>query len=194
MPEKTLVVLKPDAIQRGIVGDIISRFEKVGLKIIGAKMIVADQATMDRHYPSDRKEFIEGLGKRTIESYKEMGLNPAEQFKKLDPMQIGLEVRKWLVDFMMSGPVLAMVWEGPHAIEIVRKIVGSTLPQKSAPGTIRGDYSFDSSYLANTSNRPVRNLIHASGSEQEASFEVDLWFAESELHSYANVHHDHMIK
>lgn len=190
--EKTFVILKPDAVQRGIVGDIISRFEKVGLKIVAAKMIVADRQTLDRHYPADRKEFLEGIGKNTLRSYEEMGLKPEEQFDDLDPVVIGGQVRTWLVDFMMSGPVLAMVLEGPHAIEIVRKIVGSTLPQKSAPGTIRGDYSFDSSYLANTSNRPIRNLIHASGNAEEAAMEIDLWFSESEIHDYETIHQKHM--
>ncbi len=190
--EKTFVILKPDAIQRGIVGDIISRFEKVGLKIVAAKMIVADKKTLDKHYPADRKEFLQGIGKNTLRSYEEMGLKPEEQFADLDPAVIGAQVREWLVDFMMSGPVLAMVLEGPHAIEIVRKIVGSTLPQKSAPGTIRGDYSFDSSYLANTNNRPIRNLIHASGNGEEADMEIDLWFSESEIHDYETVHQKHM--
>lgn len=190
--EKTFVILKPDAVQRGIVGDVISRFEKVGLKIVGAKMIVADRATLDRHYPADRTEFLEGIGKNTIRSYEEMGLDPKEQFKGLDAIKIGAKVREWLVDFMMSGPVLAMVLEGPHAIEIVRKIVGSTLPQKSAPGTIRGDYSFDSSFLANSGKRPIRNLIHASGNSQEAAMEIDLWFSESEIHDYETIHQKHM--
>ncbi|MCU0667655.1 MAG: nucleoside-diphosphate kinase [Patescibacteria group bacterium] len=190
--ERTLVILKPDAVQRGIVGDVISRFEKTGLKLVGVKMITADKDTLDKHYPSDRKEFINGLGERTLQSYKEMGLKPEEQFKDVTPHAIGMLVRQWLVDFMMSGPVLAIVLEGPHAIEIVRKIVGSTLPQKAVPGTIRGDYSFDSSYLANSANRPVRNLIHASGSTEEAEFEVGLWFSESEIHEYDTVHHRHM--
>lgn len=190
--EKTFVIVKPDAIQRGIIGDIISRFEKVGLKIVAAKMIVADRNTLDKHYPADRTEFLKGIGQNTLRSYDEMGLDPKTQFSDLDPVKIGTQVREWLVDFMMSGPVLAMVLEGPHAIEIVRKIVGTTLPQKSAPGTIRGDYSFDSSFLANTGNRPIRNLIHASGNAEEADTEIGLWFSESEIHDYDTVHQKHM--
>lgn len=190
--EKTFVIVKPDAIQRGIIGDIISRFEKVGLKIVAAKMIVADRKTLDQHYPADRTEFLRGIGQNTLRSYDEMGLDPKTQFSDLDPVKIGSQVREWLVDFMMSGPVLAMVLEGPHAIEIVRKIVGTTLPQKSAPGTIRGDYSFDSSFLANTGNRPIRNLIHASGNAEEADTEIGLWFSESEIHDYDTVHQKHM--
>lgn len=192
--ERTLVVLKPDAVQRGIVGDIIGRFEKVGLKIIAAKMIVADKDTLDKHYPANRKEFLEGIGTNTLRSYKEMGLKPEEQFDDLDPIKIGAQVREWLVDFMMSGPVFAMVLEGPHAIEIVRKIVGSTLPQKSAPGTIRGDYSFDSSFLANKNSRPIRNLVHASGNAEEAEMELGLWFSDAEMHDYQTVHQRHMAE
>jgi len=93
---------------------------------------------------------------------------------------------------MTSGPVLAFVLQGPHAIEVVRKIVGFTLPQKSQPGTIRGDYSFDSSYLANKNKRPIRNLIHASGNKEEAEFELSLWFSETDLFDYDTVHQAHM--
>jgi nucleoside-diphosphate kinase len=192
--ERTLVLLKPDAVQRGIVGDIISRFEKVGLKIVAAKMVLADKTVLDQHYPAERKEFLEGLGKNTLRSYEEMGLKPEEQFTDIDPAKIGAQVRKWLVDFMVSGPVFAMVLEGPHAIEIVRKLVGTTLPQKSAPGTIRGDYSFDSSYLANTNKRPIRNLIHASGNIDEATVEIALWFTDEEIHTYETIHQRHMAE
>lgn len=190
--EKTLVVLKPDAVQRGIVGDIITRFERVGLKIVASKLFIPSQELLDKHYPADRKEFVEGLGGRTLESYREMGLDPIEQFGSEDAARIGESVRAWLTEFMRSGPVFAFVLEGPHAIEVVRKIVGSTLPQKAQPGTIRGDYSFDSSYLANSANRPIKNLIHASGNIEEATFEVDLWFSDDEIVTYDTIHQKHM--
>ncbi len=191
--EKTLVILKPDAVQRGIIGEIISRFEKTGLKIIGAKMFIPDKAVLDRHYPAEREEFVKGLGERTLESYRETGLDPKEQFGHEDPQKIGHEVRKWLVDFMLSGPVFAMVLEGPQAIEICRKIRGHTVPTKASPGTITGDYSFDSPALANKGNRPIRNLVHASGNAEEAEFEIGLWFAESEQFDYQTVHQHHML-
>ncbi len=190
--EKTLVVLKPDAVQRGIVGDIITRFERVGLKIVASKLFIPPKELLDKHYPADRKEFVEGLGSRTLESYREMGLDPIEQFGSVDAARIGEAVRGWLTEFMRSGPVFAFVLEGPHAIEVVRKIVGSTLPQKAQPGTIRGDYSFDSSYLANSANRPIKNLIHASGNAEEAAFEVDLWFSDNEILAYDTIHQKHM--
>jgi nucleoside-diphosphate kinase len=93
-------------------------------------------------------------------------------------------VRVWLMDYLMEGPVLAMVLEGPHAVELVRKITGHTLPLVSAPGTIRGDYSYDSSYLANSSKRPIKNLIHASGNKEEAVYEIPLWFTKEEIQEY----------
>ncbi len=190
--ERTLVVLKPDAVQRGIVGDIITRFERVGLKIIAAKLFIPSKEMLDKHYPADREDFVRGLGNRTLDSYKEMGLDPIEQFGMEDAARIGEQVRTWLTDFMRSGPVFAFALEGPHAIEVVRKIVGSTLPQKALPGTIRGDYSFDSSYMANSASRPIKNLIHASGNAEEAKFELDLWFSDNEITEYDTVHQKHM--
>jgi nucleoside-diphosphate kinase len=191
--ERTLIVLKPDAVQRSIVGDIISRYEKVGLKIIGAKMFLADKELLNRHYPISRKEWVTGLGNKTLDNYKEQGINPFDDFGHNDPYKIGLIVQKWLVDFMASAPVLAMVLEGPHAIEIVRKIRGHTLPLKATPGTITGDYSFDSSAAANGGLRPIRNLVHASGNVKEAEFEIGLWFSKKELFDYETVHQKNML-
>jgi nucleoside-diphosphate kinase len=174
------------------VGDIITRFERVGLKIIAAKLFIPSKEMLDKHYPADREDFVRGLGNRTLDSYKEMGLDPIEQFGMEDAARIGEQVRTWLTDFMRSGPVFAFALEGPHAIEVVRKIVGSTLPQKALPGTIRGDYSFDSSYMANSASRPIKNLIHASGNAEEAKFELDLWFSDNEITEYDTVHQKHM--
>lgn len=187
MLERTLVVLKPDTVARGIMGDIISRFEKVGLKVIGAKMITVTKEHADKHYPSDRKEFIEGMGNKTLENYQSLGVDVKKEFGHDDPHKLGLEIREWLVSMITEGPVFAFILEGPHAVELVRKIVGHTLPLKAAPGTIRGDYSFDSSYLANTGKRPIKNMLHASGTKEEAEFEIDLWFKPEELHSYERV-------
>jgi nucleoside-diphosphate kinase len=191
--ERTLIVLKPDAVQRGIIGDIINRFEKVGLKIIGAKMFIPSKDLLNKHYPVDREEFITGLGNKTLENYKEQGINPREHFGHDDPHKIGLVVQKWLVDFMVSAPVFAMVLEGPHAIEVVRKIRGHTLPLKAMPGTITGDYSFDSSATANSALRPIRNLVHASGNKEEAEFEINLWFSKKELFDYETIHQKNML-
>lgn len=190
--ERTLVLLKPDAVQRNLVGEIITRFEKAGLKIAAAKMVKAAQALADKHYPKDRREFIEGMGHKTLGSYKEQGLDPHEQFGTEDPHKIGLEIQSWLVEGITSGPVIALVFEGPNAVSLVRKICGNTLPVKAEPGTIRGDYSFDSPDLANQQKRALRNLVHASGDKQEAEYEINLWFTEEELHAYDAVHQKHM--
>lgn len=191
--ERTLVVLKPDALQRGLAGEIIGRIEKTGLKIIGAKMFKPDKDLGNKHYPKERREFVEGLGKNTLRSYGEQGLDPKAQFGSDDAYKIGLTVQEWLVDFISSGPVLALVLEGPHAIEVVRKLVGVTTPSSAQPGTIRGDYSFDSPAAANAGSRPIRNLIHASGNTEEADFEIGLWFKPAELFDYETIHQKHMM-
>jgi nucleoside-diphosphate kinase len=191
--ERTLVVLKPDAVQRGLAGEIIGRFEKIGLKIIGAKMFKPDQDLGNKHYPKERREWVEGLGNNTLRSYKEQGLDVKQQFGSEDPHAIGLIVHKWLVDFISSGPVLAMILEGPHAIGVVRKLIGSTTPETADPGTIRGDYSFDSPAAANAGQRPIRNLVHASGNKEEADFEINLWFGADELFDYETIHQKHMM-
>lgn len=191
--ERTLVIIKPDAIQRGIIGEILTRFEKVGLKLIGGKFIQPDVDIVDRHYPKERRAFIEGLGNKTLNNYKELGMDAKKELGEENPHKIGLMVQKWLVEFMTSSPVLVVVFEGPHAIELVRKICGHTLPAIANPGTIRGDFSFDSSSLANADRRPIRNLIHASGDKAEAEFEINLWFKPDELMEYDTVHQRHML-
>ncbi len=190
--ERTLVILKPDAVERGIVGDIISRFEKVGLKIVATKMIIATEELVNAHYPKDRTEFIKGLGQKTLDNYKDLGMDAKKEFGTEDAHEIGLQVQKWLVDFLTAGPAIAMVVEGPHSIEVVRKLCGFTLPSMAPPGTIRGDYSFDSSSLANAAKRPIKNLIHASGDAEEAAHEIGLWFNSDEIYDYETIHQKHM--
>ena len=185
--EKSLLIFKPDSVARGLVGEITTRFERVGLKIVGLKMMMVSKEIADKHYPSDREEFINGMGGKTLENYRELGIDPKTEFGSDDPKEIGLKIREWLVDMITAGPVIVMVLEGPHAVELVRKIVGHTLPLKSAPGTIRGDYSYDSSYLANTGGRPIKNMLHASGNLDEAKYELDLWFKKDELMEYTRV-------
>lgn len=191
--ERTFIILKSDAVQRGLVGEIIARFEKVGLKIVGMKMLVADEARANEHYPVSRREFIDGMGEKTLENYAEQGKDPKAEFGHADPHKIGLMVQRWLVEYLTAGPVLAFVLEGPHAVELTRKLVGHTLPSKAQPGTIRGDLSFDSSALANEGKRPIRNLVHASGNREEAAFEIALWFKPAELFEYSTIHQQHML-
>ena len=185
--ERTLVVLKPDAVARGLSGQIITRFENVGLKIVAVKLLSARKDLVEKHYPDDRDELWIGIGGKTLDNYKALDMDPKKSLGTDDPKAIGKMVRVWLMDYLMEGPVLAFVLEGPHAVELVRKICGHTLPLLSAPGTIRGDFSFDSSYLANSNKRPIKNLMHASGNIEEAEYEIPLWFTPEEIHSYERV-------
>lgn len=182
--ERTLVLVKPDGVKRALVGEIVSRFEKRGLKIIGMKMIWVDEGMVRKHYPTERKEWVTGIGEKTLKAYADYGTDPKEHLGTMDPYEIGLLVCKWLVDYLTSGPVVAMILEGPHAITAVRKIAGYTYPDTAVPGTIRGDYSIDSPDLANMTKRSGMNLVHASGNKEEAEFEIALWFRKEEIHKY----------
>jgi nucleoside-diphosphate kinase len=182
--ERTLVILKPEAIARSLMGEIITRFERVGLKFVAVKLLTARKDLIEQHYPKGREELWVGIGKKTLENYKNLDIDPKESLGTDDPKEIGKMVRVWLMDYMMEGPVLAMVLEAPHAVELVRKLAGNTLPLIAAPGTIRGDFAFDSSYLANSNKRAIKNLIHASGTKEEAEYEIPLWFTPEEIHNY----------
>ncbi len=184
LEERSLVVLKPHTLTRGLVGEVIRRFENVGLKLVGIKMVQVSKELADKHYPLSRREFIEGMGKKTLENYAQLGVDPVKELGTADAYEIGKLVRQWLVRMITAGPVIAMVWQGPSAIEVIRKIVGHTLPSKAAPGTIRGDFSYDSSYLANKGKRAIKNLIHASGNLEEAKYEISLWFKDEEIYQY----------
>jgi len=186
MTEQSVVLIKPDGVKRGLVGEILSRFEKAGLKLVAMKMVWIDKDLAFRHYGVN-EEWFENVGKKVKEFYAQQGLDPGEQVMKMSNQKIGKLVQKWNVDYLTEGPVVAMLIEAPGAIEIIRKIVGSTYPQTAAPGTIRGDYSFDSPLLSNTKKRSVHNLIHASGNAKDAEFEKQLWFKKDEIHSYKRV-------
>lgn len=158
--ERTLIVFKPDAVMRGIVGEILTRFEKAGFKIVGAKMLHPDQAHYHEHY--------EGIG--TLKTRK------------------GDKIFDYQLKTMLEGPVIAMVLEGVDAVETVRKMVGSTEPKSAAPGTIRGDYAHVSYGQADAAGKSVSNIIHASAEPDEAEQEISHWFSDSEMYEYENVH------
>jgi nucleoside-diphosphate kinase len=168
-------MLKPDAVQRGLVGEVLHRFERAGLKIVALKMLKPEKNLVSKHYPNSR-EYLETLGSKTKADYVKYGLDLEKEFGTTDSFEIGKKIKEWLVNFICSDNVIAMVLEGNHAVSIVRKLVGSTMPSDAQPGTIRGDYSIESADLANLEKRPVKNLIHASGNIEEASFEIKLWF------------------
>jgi len=177
--EKTFVIVKPDGVQRTLIGEIISRYERVGLKLVALKLLVptADQA--EKHYTLD-PEWIRKVGEKSILGYQTKKLAPPSN----DPMVIGNQVLKRLVRYMTSGPVVVMVWEGSHAVGIVRKMTGGTEPLSSDVGTIRGDFVTDSYQIADLDDRAVRNIVHASGSVEEAKNEINLWFKPDEVIKY----------
>lgn len=184
--ERTLVFLKPDGVQRGLVGEVIRRFERAGLRIAGLKMVRASRALLDRHYPSD-EGFLRTIGGKTREAFEAAGLDVRRETGTDDPVVIGRQVRQWLIEFVASAPVVAFVLEGTHAVAVTRKLVGDTLPFRAAPGTIRGDLSADSPTVANLQKRPVRNLVHASGTAEEAAAEISLWFSPGDLYDYERI-------
>lgn len=184
--ERTLVFLKPDGVQRGLTGEVIRRCERAGLKLVGLKMLRPSRDLLERHYPSD-DGFLRTLGTKTKEAFEAAGRDVAAETGTADLLAIGRQVRQWLVDFVASAPVVAFVLEGTHAVAVTRKLVGDTLPFRAAPGTIRGDFSADSPIVANLQKRPVRNLVHASGTVEEAEAEIALWFSSDELHDYRRV-------
>jgi len=190
--EKTLVIIKPDGVKRGLTGEIIRRIEQRGLKIVALKMIWPNKKQMSRHYPNKRF-YLLSLGNKTLETYNHFNLDPIKELGVNDPLKIGRMVRRWLIDFMTSGPIIKMIVEGIHAVEMVRKLVGPTMPAKAEMGTIRGDFSIDSAVLANAQKRAVHNLIHASGSLEEAESEIKLWFSKEEIHSYYRAEEDIMF-
>ena len=184
MIEKTFMMIKPDGVKRALTGNIIKRIEQRGLKIIAMKMVWADKDLVEKHYTAD-KAWAENLGIKTIESWEKKGIKTDEP-----PVDIGMRVRKWLMDYISSGPVVAMVIEGHDAINQIRKLVGHTSPHEAQPGTIRGDYSIDSYTTGDHFKRPVRNLVHASGNSKEAENEISIWFAPKEIHDYKRVDED----
>jgi nucleoside-diphosphate kinase len=182
--EQTLVLLKFDAVARGLIGEITTRFEKTGLKIVAAKFTNVSRDLADKHYPITRESFLKGMGEKTLENYAKMGVDPVEKLGTDSALEIGKMIREWLIKYIQEGPVMAYVLEAPHAVELVRKLCGHTLPLMSPPGTIRGDYAYDSSYLANTASRAIKNMMHASGTVEEAKYEIPLWFAKEEITKY----------
>lgn len=173
--EKTLVLIKPDAFKRGLVGEIISRFERIGLRLEEIKIVNATIKILEKHYPND-KDWIRSVGKKAVDTYKKYNLDIAKDLGTNDALEVGKLVRKWLIQHLTSGPVVVIILSGNHAVEIVRKLVGNTVPLFAEPGTIRGDFSVDSPDLSTRERRALQNLIHASETVEEARREISLWF------------------
>ncbi len=177
--EKTFVIIKPDGVQRTLIGEIIRRYERMGLKLVALKMAIPSEEMARKHYTID-PEWVRKVGEKSILSYKTKNIIPSSD----DPMVVGGRVLVRLIKFMTSGPVVAMVWQGAHAVQIVRKMTGGTEPLTSVVGTIRGDFVLDSYQIADLDDRAIRNVVHASGSVEEALDEINLWFKEEEILNY----------
>jgi nucleoside-diphosphate kinase len=176
--ERTLVILKPDAVQRGLVGEIIKRIENTGLKIVAMKIVIAEEDQVWKHYNKDDEWFIK-KGTRIVEDRKAAGMTVDKE-----PIEYGKDIIRLLVKFMTAGPIVPMVWEGNQAVGIVKKIVGATEPLSSDGGTIRGDYTIDSYELSSIDERAVRNLVHCSDPVADAEREIPIWFASNEVLDY----------
>lgn len=177
--EQTLIIIKPDGVQRSLIGEIIKRYERVGMKLVAIKMMVPTEEHVEKHYTLD-PSWRTVTGEKTIASYKAKGLKPWSE----DPLEITAKILKNLKRYITSGPVVAMVWQGAHAVKICRKITGGTEPLTSDVGSIRGDLVLDSYQMSDEDDRSVRNLLHASGSVEEAKMEIEHWFKKDEIVNY----------
>lgn len=183
--ERTYLMMKPDGVVRGLTGEVIKRIERVGLKIVALKMFWATKDQIDEHYPKD-DAWLMRIGQKTKVNYDKYGL----EIKTLgtdNDKEIGLMVRSWLLEYLTSAPMIKMVIEGPHAVDLIRKMAGNTIPAQAEMGTIRGDFSVDSAAFANRDKRAIFNVIHASETPQEAEHEIDFWFGPEEIHDYERV-------
>ena len=190
--ERTLVLIKPDGVQRGLIGKILKRSEKKGLKIIGMKMVYPQKDLAQKHYPVT-EEWYKKVGKNTLDDCEKYDIDVEESMGTKDPIEIGKKVHQWNVSFLTSSPIVSLVLEGTHAIESARKLAGETVPNISQIGTIRGDFTGVSAISANMKGRAIYNLVHTSKNKEEAEEEIKLWFNPEELHKYKIPHQEHFF-
>lgn len=190
--EKTVLIIKPDGVKRGLIGEIITRVERRGLKIIALEMIWASKDQVNEHYPKE-EAWIKRIGEKTLKNYENFKMDPKEILGTNDPLEIGTQVRGWLIDYLSSGPMVKMVVKGIHSIDMIRKMAGKTLPAEAEMGTIRGDFSVDSSTAANRDKRSIHNLVHASENTGEAEHEMGFWFAAEDIYDYKRAEEDIMF-
>lgn len=179
--ERTFVIIKPDGVQRSLVGEIIRRFERTGLKLVAMKMIVPDSDRIWKHYNKTDEWFIK-KGTGIAKDREAAGLSAEKE-----PIEYGKDIIRALEKYMTSGPVVMMVWEGNQAVAVVKKLVGTTEPATSDVGTIRGDLTTDSYAICAVDDRAVRNLIHCSELPEEGEAETALWFAPEEVITYRHI-------
>jgi nucleoside-diphosphate kinase len=177
--QQTFCIIKPDGVKRNLTGQILSRLERTGLKIVALNMQLATKEQVREHYPVNDSAWVERIGDKGLSTFESLGLNPIEFLGTNDKKEIGEKVVESLIDYMTSGPVICLVVEGIQAVEVVRKLAGHTLPFKAETGTIRGDFSADSPAVANVEGRAIHNLFHASETVEEADKEIQLWFGKN---------------
>ncbi|MBI5022898.1 MAG: nucleoside-diphosphate kinase [Candidatus Magasanikbacteria bacterium] len=182
--ERTYVMVKPDGVKRGLTGEIISRVEQRGLKIVALEMFQPTKDQIDNHYPKDQA-WIERLGEKTLNTYAKYGYDAMKELGTTEKLKIGKMVRVWLIEYMTSAPLVKMVVQGAHAVDMIRKLAGNTMPALAEMGTIRGDFSVDSAASANRDKRAVFNILHASENPQEAEHEIKHWFKKETICNYA---------
>jgi nucleoside-diphosphate kinase len=181
--EITYVMLKPDGVKKGLIGEVIRRFEQRDLKVVALEMVEPSFEQIDNHYPKG-EVWITRLGTKTLTTYEKYGYDAMNDFGTTDPEKIGPVIRGWLISYMTSAPLVKMVVKGVHAVDVVRKIAGQTMPYLADMGTIRGDYSIDSPALANMEKRAVMNILHCSETPEEAKHEIKHWFGDVKLFNY----------
>jgi len=183
--ERTFLMMKPDGVVRGLTGEVLKRIERCGLKLVAIKMFWATREQINEHYPKD-ENWLKRIGEKTKVNYDKYGLDIAT-LGTTDNLAIGNLVRGWLLEYLTSAPMVKMVVEGPHAVDLVRKMAGNTIPAQAEMGTIRGDFSVDSAAFANRDKRAIFNVIHASETPEEANHEIDFWFGPEDIHDYERV-------
>lgn len=181
--EKTFVLIKPDGVKKGLIGEVIKRFEQRDLKLVALEMFQPTLQMIDDHYPKDMA-WIERLGNKTLGTYEKYGIDAKKELGSDDAKVLGGMVREWLLNYMTSAPLVRIVLQGVHAVDVVRKIAGPTLPYMADMGTIRGDFSIDSPAIANSERRAVANILHCSETPQEAEHEIKHWFGKAVIHTY----------
>lgn len=177
--ERTFIIIKPDGIQRNLIGEIVGRYERIGLKLVAMKLMIPTAEMVRKHYTLD-SGWMQAVGEKSIKGFVDKGQTPPTN----DPIELAQNILGRLERYLTSGPVVSMVWQGSHAVKIVRKITGGTEPLTSDVGTIRGDFVMDSYEMSEVDDRSIRNLVHASGSVKEAEDEIAHWFKPEEIIDY----------
>lgn len=176
--EKTFVLIKPDGVERGLVGRIITKFEEAGIKIEDLKMLRTGPEMVDKLYPA-KEDWLMSAGGKLLQTCEKYNIDVIDKLGTDNGLELGKIVRQWQVEYIVSGPIVVMILSGNRVIEAVRKLIGDTSPLFAQPSTIRGDFSIDSADFANLSgNRAIHNLVHASSSLEGAKYEISLWFGE----------------